>query len=270
MALRITEIIKLLIIIAIILFLQKRYEHFSSSSIRLFDYHVYWINLDDANDRKNFMTNLFNKYNINNTRISGVNGPSLSNRYIRTICNGLPYRSKSEVGCLLSHIKAIKKAYNDGQEQAIIMEDDICIDVLEKSGGSLERTILQAPLDWEIIQLHYSNPHELKKLLTDKRIFVEWQQSFYSTGCYIINKKGMEKLLQNSMDDVLLTPNANFAVADDYIYRQCKTYTYTKPLFLHTAGESHIHEGEHVSVWHNSSKQLILDYLGLNKNDVCK
>ena len=82
----------------------------------------------------------------------------------------------------------------------------------------------------------------------------------------------MEKLQKNSMDEdqVSLSQNANFAVADDYIYRQCKTYTYTKPLFLHTADDSYIHKGEHVSVWHNLSKQLILDYLGLNKDDVCK
>ena len=173
---------------------------------------------------------------------------------------------------LRGNYAGIGMSYDDDNDIAIIMEDDICIDVLDKSGGDIERVVLQAPSDWEIIQLHYSNPEQIKHLVNDRNIFIKWKTSLYSTGCYIINNKGMEKIIKTSIhgNNIRLNQDSKMAVADDYIYRQCITYTYTIPLFAHTAEDSHIQAGSHVAIRHKLSKDLILNYLGLDENDVCK
>ena len=68
--------------------------------------HIYWINLDDKDDRKNYMEEQFAYWEVaNHTRISAYDGREddlsdiLKGRYPDHMTSG-------EVGCTTSHLKA--------------------------------------------------------------------------------------------------------------------------------------------------------------------
>ena len=69
----------------------------------------------------------------NVTRIKGIVGKNIKNNRKDTV-DGISFRNdyqsltKSEIGCILSHIKAINTAYNNGDEVALICEDDIYVE----------------------------------------------------------------------------------------------------------------------------------------------
>jgi len=263
-------ILILLIILSNILFKENEVIKISTKNNKLIDHKVYWINLDSDINRRLFMEKQFIKYNINNTRIPGVVGENLDDSYIEYICNGLEKRSKGSIGCLLSHLNAIKKAYEDGSEYAIIMEDDICISLLDIKNINLNDIINNAPKKWEILQLHYSNPKVLKMLLNQKIVsYLRWNSHNYSTGFYLINRKGMIKIINNSEDEngyILDNKKSKYALSDHYIYSQCITFTYTKPVVIHTASSSNVQTQGHVNKLHKLSKKMILDYYNISEN----
>ena len=59
----------------------------------------------------------------NLTRIEAVDGNTLADN---------DYLSKYEIACVLSHVKAIQTAYDNGLDEVLILEDDIYIDYFDK------------------------------------------------------------------------------------------------------------------------------------------
>lgn len=93
---------------------------------------IYWINLDRAVDRKNYMDNLLGDSIfkiIPNIRISAVDGKMSDEMYKKIIkYNKQPEVTDSEYGCLLSHLNAISTFSKSNYNNAIIFEDDISLD----------------------------------------------------------------------------------------------------------------------------------------------
>eukprot|EP00986_Skeletonema_menzelii_P014690 scaffold10025_cov185-Skeletonema_menzelii.AAC.1 len=90
-----------------------------------------------------------------------------------------------EAACTLSHLRAIKQAYDDGNEHALILEDDtqLSIDFLQ----SLPSFLKSAPPGWKPrVVTHGSN-------LLDP--FISWQPYHWSMGAYLVNRAGMKSLL---------------------------------------------------------------------------
>ena len=81
---------------------------------------IYYINLYKSKERKN---NMIKKYG-NITRINAYNGEYLK-KYNNIILPKYSQSSKKELGCSLSHIKAIITASKNGDKSALILEDDI-------------------------------------------------------------------------------------------------------------------------------------------------
>lgn len=52
--------------------------------------------------------------------------------------------TSSEVGCYLSHLRAVKKAYNEGYDYVCVLEDDV---VIEPEFGNTVRALLSENLD---------------------------------------------------------------------------------------------------------------------------
>ena len=85
----------------------------------------YYINLDRSKDRRQYMEKTFSNLH----RIEGVDGRNLKiEKSILKKCK----MNVFQIGCLHSHFKAIKTAYDNGDEEALIMEDDIYIDFIDK------------------------------------------------------------------------------------------------------------------------------------------
>jgi GR25 family glycosyltransferase involved in LPS biosynthesis len=175
-------------------------------------YKIYYINLDRSTERRAFMEAQFEKYHVDYQRVSAVDGQTLDiTKYKHN------HLTKYEIACSLSHYNAIKMAYDEGNENAIIMEDDCHFGVVKLWKEPIEETLKDVPSDWEVIQLFTT--------LTNHRKYSPVKVST-STVCYMINRKGMEKILQYFQDQKILS------VSDVYLYDETKAYTLFPSLFI--------------------------------------
>ena len=103
-------------------------------------YPAYFINLDRSTDRRRVFEYIFNDHVPALRRISAVEAqnhtfrsmyfPNDSTFYAEHVHVSsdidipLGKISETELGCILSHLEAIRTAYNDGCHAALIMEDD--------------------------------------------------------------------------------------------------------------------------------------------------
>ena len=92
---------------------------------------IYYINLDGQPERKEYMDDQFKYWEIEDyTRISAYDGREddlshiLKGRYPENMTSG-------EIGCVTSHLKAIKHWYETSDSPyAIMMEDDVSLDLV--------------------------------------------------------------------------------------------------------------------------------------------
>lgn len=145
--------------------------------------------------------------------------------------------SSSEVGCYLSHLRAIRQAYEANLSHICIFEDDV---VAEPGLGELLREIVQLGDDFHLVRL--------MSLKIRKRKVVQTLPSGYSvvrplrgalgTQGYVLNRIGMQKLLEASdpihmpidkiMDSFFLYDLHCFSVEPHAIYEQLRNTNVAK------------------------------------------
>ena len=168
-----------------------------------------------------------------------------------------------EVGATLSHISLIVQLYNKNIDCAIVFEDDISVATHDKWDMDIPTLTDKAPNDWEIIQLSTSHPWNLGKVLKGDELFVPWRYGFFSAGSYLINRKGItkfyNKFYKNNKTDI---SNEDISqkrlLSDSFIFKICKTYTYTKPLFIYMDFPSTIREKQYEFI--KKYNKYTLDY----------
>ena len=212
---------------------------------------IYCINLDDQPDRWKYMEDQFNYWEIKNyTRISAYDGRNddlgdiLKGRYPDAMNSG-------EVGCVTSHLKALKHFVENTDDQcALIMEDDCDISTVSHWQFTWKDFFSKIPYAYDVVQLAIINPAQISVQI--HRRFV----NDFSTACYLITRRHAEKLIHfHVRDDKYKLDNGcrPRAVADDLIYNSGNTYAI--PLFLYKIElGSSIHK-EHVDVFHKSSHE---------------
>jgi GR25 family glycosyltransferase involved in LPS biosynthesis len=201
--------------------------------------------------------------NVHFTRITGFNGYAIENKRNDVIkhdhaliefVNKYDEMSKSEIGCTMSHLIAIKKAYKNGDEIAMICEDDILFDTCTLI-KPISDMINEAPKNWEILQLSSFTPKEIheksKNHPNTEYIRNNGKQRHYNTACYLINRNGMETILKMTSsihrdNFFIINKNLNFpssGTADIFIYELCVTYTILPVPFTvdNTDNDSTIH-----------------------------
>jgi len=112
---------------------------------------IYWINLDSSTERKEHMIKILQNSifkNIPNIRISGVNGKKEKEKMYQQIEKFKKQDlSNSEYGCLLSHLKAIKKFSESQFNIALILEDDLSLELHKYWKKTVFQVIQSAPKD---------------------------------------------------------------------------------------------------------------------------
>lgn len=238
---------------------EENKKYTKNNDVKKIDLPIYYINLDRSTKRDIFMKKQFNMFNIEDiTRISAIDGNRL-NEFL--FVNDYIDMSESEIGCTLSHIKAIKTAYEDNKEYAIIMEDDAVLYLIPYWVITLKQIISLAPSGWEIIKLF-----SIKNKSSDT-FFVKHNslEPSYSTMAYIINRKGMKRLLDRVYYDgrVIIKRSDGIlnGTSDQYIYGLLNTYDITYPLFMcgDEMLESTIHR-DHETSHINRSKYILRFY----------
>ena len=217
-------------------------QNFTLAGGSLFIYPVYWINLKTSKSRRTHMIKELNKLNAKHLRINAIKlmqretppywfqevGEKLTNFNISS--KTMENNTLGEIGCALSHIKAIKTAFNNYDSICMIMEDDVSFKLYNYWDKTLSDVVNNAPKDWDIIQLNTSNADELWKMhiKENTKEYLKWNKEYFSCLAYIINLKGMQKVLSKYDKKNIDT---DVFVSDKIIYKECNTYTLSKPLF---------------------------------------
>ena len=220
------------------------------------DFPIYYINLDRVKDRRDFMEKQIKKYGVKMTRISAVDALDLD--WKSGMANDIPYENHyerhltpdnhtgnykmTELACTLSHLYTIKQSYDNGDEIALILEDDVDIGLAALWDNSLKELIKSVPTGWECINLFSFDI--VRKKYND--IFVPLELGkHWRAGAYVINRKGMEKVLKVYNKNKFILQGPKYLVADYFIYSLAdNVYTYTKKfLFILSDFTSNIQGG---------------------------
>ena len=199
---------------------------------------ILYINIEKNKDRNENILNEFKKHNIKNfKRIDAVYGNNYNFNKddigdFKFINNFSKEFTKAELGCTLSHIKAIKYAYENNLGTVLILEDDISFDLLPFWKNSLKEITQMVPNDWRIIQLHNFTCN-----IDDKYFYTEGKIC-YSTLAYLINRDGQKKIIDMFINNTIvleknIQKNINNLNADDFLYPLINNfYIITIPLFF--------------------------------------
>lgn len=212
---------------------------------------IFWINLDAAIDRRIKMERMLAEVGgIECRRISAIGGGQ-NNLYMGVPGRFAPDRSPDkcarELGCLCSHISAIRAAAAAKRDEiALIMEDDMTLDFRPYWTKNIKNVIREAPEDWEIIQLCYITdfPPEAEY----EKIEYDNKNGRYSTGAYLIRSNAARKFIEKIdgggagahsalMDLSRALENPAYYLADHYLYSVFCTYTYKYPFFIYSSME---------------------------------
>lgn len=220
---------------------------------------VYLINLKDHTHRLTHAKKEFKKYGITNyTVVEAIDGRKSD---LSDIINGqYPKLKASEIGCITSHIKALKHWLDTSDsEYAIIMEDDFSFDTVESWPFDWDYVVKSIPSKAEIVQLimiknepikfsiHKKDPYDKNRVMT-----YEW-----STACYLIKRSYAQSLVKIHYSDGkynLPSHGFNNQAADVVLYNLGNAYS--MPLFTHILDEKNSINREHGD-FHTRSKNNI-------------
>ena len=210
-------------------------------------------------------------------RVEAFDGARLAKNkgaYARQVQSG-PLRqalrlvSPAEVCCTLSHIKAIVTAYDNGEQEALILEDDILPTYAPLADFTLTAIARYRPANAECISLFCINPAITRRLVS-KRLphYVPWSPDMWSTGAYYVTRRGMERIRQRyvlpngkiDLSECTATHERGGIIADDGgLFPQMQTYFFTRPMFIDQCEDSFIHP-KHVAESHRPNHILLLNY----------
>ena len=216
---------------------------------------IYYINLDDQPERKEFMESQFEYWDIKDyTRISAYDGRNddlsdiIKGKYPENV-------TTSEIGCVTSHLCAINHWYNNSDSPyAVIMEDD-CLFISQYWDFTWKEFVSRAPYGWDILQLSIISTGDVTVPIHHRFI------NEFSTSCYVITRHHAEKLLKNHVvgDKYRLDQNIKpRMVADDLVYNT--GVTFSCPLFLYKIDLGSSIHPEHIDMFHKQNYEGILNF----------
>jgi len=217
---------------------------------------IYYLNLDGQSERREYMDDQFKYWEIENyTRISAYDGRDddlsgiIKGRYPEMMSSG-------EIGCVTSHLKAIKHWYETSDSPyAIIMEDDCNLDLIKYWNFTWSDFYCRIPYDWDVMQIAIICTGDVH-VRVHKRFVNE-----FSTACYLITRHHAEKLLRLHVRgekyklDNGVKPRP---VADDLIYNSGNTYSLPLLLYRIELGSS-IHP-DHIDAFHRGNYDAQFNY----------
>ena len=216
---------------------------------------LYYINLDGQPERDAAMQSMCKYWKLNPTRISAFDGRNSSLNHILEGSHDIGI-SSGEVGCVTSHLKAIKQWYETTDTPyAIFAEDDVSFDTARFWKFTWDEFVEKLPYDWDVVQLAIINPG-----VVYASMHARWVNDF-STACFMVTRHHAKKLIDHHCvgDKFRLDQGVKpRPVADDLIYNCGRTYAI--PLFHYKIEMGSSIHPEHIEVFHKGSHQGILDH----------
>ena len=230
---------------------------------------VYYLNLDGQPERKIYMEAQFKYWEIENyERITAYDGreDDLSDIIKGRYPDGM---SGGEVGCTTSHLKAIKHYLETSDSPyAIMMEDDVSLDLVRFWNFSWTDFMRKIPYDWDVVQIAIICTGDLHVRLHKRFV------NDFSTACYLVTRHHAEKLVrlhcrggytgkQTYKLDQGVKPRP---VADDLIYNSGNTFAIPLLLYKTELGSS-IHP-IHIDAFHNKNYEAQYNFWLTNGSNV--
>lgn len=217
---------------------------------------IYWLNLDADTHRREYMETQFNYWGIeNHIRISGYDGRE--NDVSQYLKGRIPDNvSQNELGCCMSHLKAIKKFYEESNDDyCLILEDDVNLNIAKYWNFTWVDFFSLIPYDWDCVQL---------TTICTGDIHVKLHLRFindFSAAIYLITRHHAEKIMRNHVrgDKYKLDNGVKpRAVSEDTIFDSGKTYTI--PIFLYNLEMGSAIHPEHLGIFHKAPHDALLNY----------
>ena len=216
---------------------------------------LYYINLDGQPERDAAMQSMCKYWELNPTRISAFDGRHGDLNHILEGSHDIGI-TPGEVGCVTSHLKAIKHWYETTDTPyAIFAEDDVSFDTARFWKFTWDEFVEKLPYDWDVIQLAIINPG-----VVYASMHARWVNDF-STACFMVTRHHAKKLIDHHCvgDKFRLDQGVKpRPVADDLIYNCGRTYAI--PLFHYKIELGSSIHPDHIEVFHKGSHQGILDH----------
>ena len=217
---------------------------------------IYWLNLDADENRRFYMEEQFKYWQVeNHTRIAGYDAreDDVSEHLKGRIPDNV---SQAELGCCMSHIKAIKHFYEQTEDEyCMILEDDVDFSTVRYWNFTWQEFVGLLPYDWDCIQM---------ATITTGDIHVKLHLKFindFSAAAYLISRHHAAKILKHHVrgDKYKLDNGVQpRAVSEDVVLESGKTYSI--PLFLYNLQfGSTIHQ-EHIGVFHQGPHAALTNY----------
>ena len=216
---------------------------------------LYYINLDGQPERDAAMQSMCKYWELNPTRISAFDGRHGDLNHILEGSHDIGI-TPGEVGCVTSHLKAIKQWYETTDTPyAIFAEDDVSFDTARFWKFTWDEFVEKLPYDWDVVQLAIINPG-----VVYASMHARWVNDF-STACFMVTRHHAKKLIDHHCvgDKFRLDQGVKpRPVADDLIYNCGRTYAI--PLFHYKIELGSSIHPDHIEVFHKGSHQGILDH----------
>ena len=217
---------------------------------------IYYLNLDDQPERKEYMENQFKYWEIEDyERISAYDGREddlsdiIKGRYPDNMSSG-------EIGCTTSHLKAMKHYLETSDAPyAIMMEDDCDLSVVRHWTFTWKDFVAHFPYDWDVIQTAIICTGDLHIKLHKRFV------NDFSTACYVVARHHAEKLVKHHCRgnkyklDQGVKPRP---VADDLVYNAGNTYSI--PLFLYKIELGSSIHPEHIDLIHKQNHEGLWNF----------
>jgi GR25 family glycosyltransferase involved in LPS biosynthesis len=223
----------------------------------------YIINLDRCPDRWLDMESHYDKTTLH--RISAYDGNKLKSYDDIILPTFSSHITAYELACSLSHLNAIKTAYENNEREAFFLEDDVINTYKDDWDKSIKELVNEKPSNCECLTFFNINFNLTKIMISLSNTYTPYNGSHWSAGCYYLNRRGMRKIyrryIKKGKIDLTLLKNGerNDIVADhDLIFKQVETYHITKPTFIDKCETSTIHS-QHLIV-HRKNNEMIHEY----------
>lgn len=211
---------------------------------------AYYINMKRSKDRREHMDAQKKKLGVYVfSRMPAVDGKLLvsktknlveTNDLVRFTNKGFSIKSMGELAVTLSHLKAIKLAYESGKDYTLICEDDISLSYVPFWRKPLRQLLKDMPQNGQLLRLFY---HEYPESDGDFSCMAKYPEDSplrWGAVAYVITREGAKRILDRTWDEdnqqFVLTKESDLPtyVADYYIYDLIglkDVYTYKTPLF---------------------------------------
>lgn len=216
---------------------------------------IYVINMERSKDRKEYIINHFDKYNIHNYNfVEAIDGNTTNLNDLIDNIDSLQL-SKAEAATSLSHLKTIEYwLENSDSEYAIIVEDDVSFETCDYWEFSWKDFLQAVDKKYDVLQLVIINNFTVNPRL-HLREFLDW-----SAAAYLIKREYAKRLIKKYKvsNKYVFSTNRLRSVSEGVIYGMGQCYSI--PLFTYNNDfESNLHQS-HINTIHLNSKNQTMQY----------